>query len=481
MGSVPLSVPIALAAAAAVAALIWSWRRRRQRARRYRLLAEQIPQSAVAVFDHDLRFRLVAGQLLERAGWSRKQTEGRSLREIVPSAQAEQLEAHCRAALKGESRSFEYRTGDGKEYWVRLAPLVERGSRISGGLASVLDVTEHQRAAREHRHAPGDVEAVTEATRSLARSNAPSDARLAVCEGARQVAAAPVAALFEPAPDGRGLVARAVVGADLRGMYLSLADEGSGPSAAFGRAQPAFVTEGDARSEADRDFLLRTRSLAALWHPVVRDRAAIGLLAVAWREEITGVSLRLSSLIDLLAAEAAVAISRADLFGRLEQMARTDDLTGLPNRRAWEEQLPTELARSWREDRALCVAMLDIDHFKEYNDREGHQAGDRLLEGAAAAWRTSLRPYDTLARYGGEEFSVVLPGCTLDDALGLVERLRQQTPSGETCSAGIAEWDGEEAPDALVGRADAALYRAKRAGRERSIVAPSERARNRKS
>jgi diguanylate cyclase (GGDEF)-like protein/PAS domain S-box-containing protein len=462
-----------------VVGLIWNWRRRRRLSRRFRLLVEQMPQSAVAVFDDELNFRLVAGPILERAGWKPKDVEGRGLRDVVPSAQAEPLAAHCRAALRGESRSFEYRTGDGREYWVRLAPLVERGSKISGGFALALDVTEHQRAAREMRHAAADVEAVTEATRSLARSNAPTDARKAVCEGARQVAAAPVAALFEPAPDGRGLVARAVVGADLRGMYLSLADPGSGASAAFGRAESAFVTEGDARSEADRDFLLRTRSLATLWHPVVRDRAAIGVLAVAWRDEITGVSLRLSSLIDLLAAEAAVAISRADLFGKLEHMARTDDLTDLPNRRAWEEQLPTELSRASREERPLCVAMLDLDHFKQYNDREGHQAGDRLLQQAAVGWRESLRPYDTLARYGGEEFSVILPGCTLDDAVRLVERLRQQTPEGESCSAGIAEWDGSEGVEGLVGRADAALYRAKGAGRDRSIVAPSQHAHGR--
>jgi diguanylate cyclase (GGDEF)-like protein/PAS domain S-box-containing protein len=473
-----MSVPVIIALAALVAVGIWSLVRALRRGRRYRLLADQLPQAAVAVFDQDLRFRLVTGPVLERAGLRPKDIVGHKLGEVIPSAQLEPLAAHCRAALRGETRSFEYRARDGSEYWVRLAPVVERGSRISGGLAVVLDVTDHQRAARELRHATADVEAVTEATRALARSNAPTAARVAVCEGARQVAGAPVAALFEPAPDGRGLVARAVVGADLRGMYLSLADEGSGPAAAFGRAESAFVTEGDARSEPDRDFLLRSQALAALWHPVIRDKAAIGVLAVAWRQEITGISLRLSSLIDLLAAEAAVAIGRADLFGRLEQMARTDDLTGLPNRRAWEEQLPTELARAWREERPLCVAMLDLDHFKDFNDRQGHQAGDRLLKQAAAAWRTSLRPYDTLARYGGEEFSVILPGCTLDDALGLVERLRQQTPEGETCSAGIAEWewDGSEQAEALVGRADAALYRAKRAGRDRSIVAPQQRA-----
>ncbi len=218
----------------------------------------------------------------------------------------------------------------------------------------------------------------------------------------------------------------------------------------------------------------RARARAVLWHPVVRDRAAIGVLAIAWREEVAGISLRLSTMIDLLGAEAAVAIGRADLLGQLEHLARTDALTGLPNRRHWEQQLPRELARAWRDQHPICVAMLDLDHFKDYNDRRGHQAGDRLLREAAVAWRTALRPYDILARYGGEEFSVILPGCDVADAVVLVERLRAVTPEGESCSAGIAEWDGEEQPEALVGRADAALYQAKRAGRDRVITASGD-------
>jgi diguanylate cyclase (GGDEF)-like protein len=115
--------------------------------------------------------------------------------------------------------------------------------------------------------------------------------------------------------------------------------------------------------------------------------------------------------------------------------------------------------------------MLDLDRFKLYNDRHGHQAGDRFLADAAIAWRVALRPYDILARYGGEEFSVILPGCEIGDGVALVERLRAQTPEGESCSAGIAEWDGEEPAEVLVGRADAALYRAKRAGRDRTVSA----------
>jgi diguanylate cyclase (GGDEF)-like protein len=115
--------------------------------------------------------------------------------------------------------------------------------------------------------------------------------------------------------------------------------------------------------------------------------------------------------------------------------------------------------------------MLDLDHFKDFNDREGHQAGDRMLKLCAAAWSSQLRATDILARYGGEEFSLLLPGCTVADACVLVERLREMTPEGQTLSAGIAAWDTEEPSAVLVGRADGALYQAKRAGRDRVVSA----------
>jgi diguanylate cyclase (GGDEF)-like protein len=156
---------------------------------------------------------------------------------------------------------------------------------------------------------------------------------------------------------------------------------------------------------------------------------------------------------------------------RLEQLARTDALTALPNRRAWEEELPRELARAARTGSAVSVALIDLDRFKLYNDRYGHQAGDRLLAAAAAEWQVVLRQTDRLARYGGEEFGLVLPDCGLEDAVRLVERLRAATPRAETCSAGIAEWDGSEVGEALVARADDALYAAKRSGRDRAFTA----------
>jgi diguanylate cyclase (GGDEF)-like protein len=198
---------------------------------------------------------------------------------------------------------------------------------------------------------------------------------------------------------------------------------------------------------------------------------SIGVLTVAWEHRVEELSERLSALMALLASEAAVAIERADLLTRLEAVARTDDLTGLSNRRAWDEQLPRELARAKRDERPACVAMVDLDRFKEYNDEHGHQAGDRLLKQIAAIWRDVLRPTDVLARYGGEEFIVLLPNCPLDRAIEVIERLRGIIPEAETCSAGVACWDRLEGAEALVNRADDALYRAKREGRDRVVSA----------
>jgi diguanylate cyclase len=152
-------------------------------------------------------------------------------------------------------------------------------------------------------------------------------------------------------------------------------------------------------------------------------------------------------------------------------MARTDDLTGLPNRRAWDHEIGREIARARRQGTPVTVAMVDLDHFKTYNDANGHLAGDRLLKEAAGTWRSVLRTTDLIARYGGEEFAIALPGCAEEEAERLIDRLRAVTPAGESCSAGIAEWDGAEHAEQLLGRADRALYEAKQAGRNRTVVA----------
>jgi diguanylate cyclase (GGDEF)-like protein/PAS domain S-box-containing protein len=164
-------------------------------------------------------------------------------------------------------------------------------------------------------------------------------------------------------------------------------------------------------------------------------------------------------------------LRRTEQVVGLAREVATDPLTGLPNRRAWQQALPRELARAERADTPLCLAVLDLDHFKAFNDEHGHPAGDRLLRESADRWRAALRRSDLLARYGGEEFIVLLPDCDIEAAVELLEMLRLATPEGQTCSVGVARWSPDEAPEQLVARADAAMYAAKRTGRNRLVVA----------
>jgi diguanylate cyclase (GGDEF)-like protein len=151
------------------------------------------------------------------------------------------------------------------------------------------------------------------------------------------------------------------------------------------------------------------------------------------------------------------------LSGQVEELAVTDMLTGLRNRRAWEEELKRELARATRTGHPVSVVLLDVDGLKIMNDTHGHQAGDRLLKEAAAAWSGSLRMGDFLARLGGDEFGLLLSACPPDGAEKALERLRAATSI--PFSAGCATWERDETADDLIYRADRALYENKNESR----------------
>jgi diguanylate cyclase (GGDEF)-like protein len=159
------------------------------------------------------------------------------------------------------------------------------------------------------------------------------------------------------------------------------------------------------------------------------------------------------------------------LTTRLRRTAGGDHLTGLPNRGWWEESLERELRQAERTGRPVSVALIDLDHFKACNDEHGHEAGDRLLKAASAAWSSELRAGDLLARLGGDEFGVLLPDTPEHLALAIVQRLRAATPRSQTASAGVCEWDGSASGQELINEADRALYEAKRSGRDRCILA----------
>ena len=149
----------------------------------------------------------------------------------------------------------------------------------------------------------------------------------------------------------------------------------------------------------------------------------------------------------------------------LEQLAHSDPLTGIANRRHFEQELAREMARATRQAWPLCVIALDIDDFKQYNDEHGHAAGDRLLKSAASAWAGSLRGEDIIARVGGDEFVALLPNCSFAEAERAGERLRRSVSEDQTCSVGIACWDGREPAEQVLERADLAMYGSKTDGR----------------
>jgi diguanylate cyclase (GGDEF)-like protein len=168
----------------------------------------------------------------------------------------------------------------------------------------------------------------------------------------------------------------------------------------------------------------------------------------------------------------------ARLAAELHRRATADPLTGLPNRRAFDEALAREVARAGRAGAALALVLVDVDHFKRVNDVHGHPAGDLVLRAVAERIAAAARAGDLVGRLGGEEFAIALPGAERASAAEAAERIRARVGSepiavdgaalAVTISAGVASFPADAADGpALVARADARLYEAKRAGRNR--------------
>ena len=187
-------------------------------------------------------------------------------------------------------------------------------------------------------------------------------------------------------------------------------------------------------------------------------------------------------LVGLLGRELGGAVRMTTLVEQANRLATTDPLTGLMNRRAFSNTLTAEAARAERCGASLSVLLLDIDHFKSINDRYGHPTGDAVIAQLGESIAAVVRPYDSIARWGGEEFVVLLPNADSDNAAIVAERIRQQIErlsvtavSGEivrfTASVGVATRVRHESHEALIERADQAMYLAKTSGRNRVCVA----------
>jgi diguanylate cyclase (GGDEF)-like protein len=339
---------------------------------------------------------------------------------------------------------------------------------VAGFLVDTLAGRLRSETANAARRA-ANLEAVGEVARQLATQSDPRAVGYAVCTSAIEATHADAVVLWRPSPTGTELVATAAAGVELEDARLPFVTAASGAIRSFTTAAARFgsMEGGDHAQELPPGFTAGS----ALWQPVLKDDVAVGVLAVYWRDAHETVGAETRRAVRLLGLEAAIAIDRGELLGRLEVAARTDDLTGLLNRRAWDAELSRELSRATRDGLPLAVAILDLDRFKQYNDAHGHQAGDRFLKTMAGSWNEELRASDILARYGGEEFALAMPATDLEGSELMLHRLRRALPEGQTCSAGVCLWDGEESAERLTARADTALYAAKAAGRDTVVSA----------
>jgi diguanylate cyclase (GGDEF)-like protein len=308
-----------------------------------------------------------------------------------------------------------------------------------------------------------DLRSATDADHVVVARVIQPDMNVEVTLVAAQADAPPSRTVLKPEIDGRGALSADDV------------DEGVGESAG---------DSSDAAAAAAEEIARRVRSAYGLPHtlatPLVADRRFLGALLLARRsgEEWSQGERR---LLTWAANEVATAFSRAYALEAAERGAKIDALTGLPNRRYFNEVLAIERPRRRAND-SLGILMIDIDHFKILNDRFGHATGDRVLRAVAGAIAQGVRDEDTPSRYGGEEFAVLLRQASAEQAMEVGERIRRSVVQLHPASLGIDEpvtvsvgvavaGANQVAIPGLVERADQALYRAKRLGRDRVVAA----------
>lgn len=217
--------------------------------------------------------------------------------------------------------------------------------------------------------------------------------------------------------------------------------------------------------------------IGQLLDEIVRETRAMTSATQASQEEIE------RARHEALQAEAKVRALESELE-QMSALVQQDQLTGSLNRRGFDDAFVRESSRSDRRATPLCVALLDIDNFKQMNDTLGHQTGDRVLTHLVQVIREALRPNDVIARFGGEEFLILLPDTAVADAIAVISRLQRELTRRLflhnndkvliTFSAGVAMRASREDQASLVARADAALYQAKREGKNRVCAAPDK-------
>jgi len=321
-------------------------------------------------------------------------------------------------------------------------------------------------AYSEERHR--QVRVLAHASRTVLLAD---DPRRAVCAAVQEATAADGVYLLEPDGHGR-LVSTAVVGMDLPPLVFRTDPPTTLTARLFVQGAAHFAADVAAEPGASAGMVEHLGVVSAAWQPaVLADDRTVALIGVMWRTPVPELCDTALGILAVLGTEAARAIERGNLLEQLARAADRDQLTGLANRRRWDELSTVEVSRAARNGRPLTFLLLDLDHFKVFNDTHGHQTGDLLLQDFATAAAGCLRDGDLIARWGGEEFAVALPDCTVEQARVVAERIIAAVPHGQSATVGVAQWVRGESAAMTLARADAALYAGKRGGRARAVLA----------
>lgn len=327
-----------------------------------------------------------------------------------------------------------------------------------------------QSLVEQARHRTADVAALGSITRAL---TAGLDPRPELCAAAQLVTGAALAILYEPHADGDLVATASTDGAVFGPMRIDPRVKASRTAEAWHTGTRVYIADVAADPRAPGQLVKDAGAEALLFEPVTQAGRRMGVLVMGLREARPSVPERALFLVELLAAEIGAAIARAELVAQLAEQSRSDPLTGAANRLSWDEELERELARTRRTAVPLTIALIDIDHFKAYNDAHGHVAGDVLLKDFVTAIRGELRTGDIIARWGGEEFTLALPDCDIQQAQTIALRLLNVVPNGQTASIGLTTAGTNDTPRTLIERADRALYTAKNGGRNQVKAFPA--------
>ena len=323
---------------------------------------------------------------------------------------------------------------------------------------------------RELRRRKSDLETLTATAERLEDATEPHEIARLVLEGAAAASNVPRAVLIA-APPWMTPQLLAYHGELSPPTDLPASVDGIVKSAWDARA-PRLTRKLDPVDDAYLSALMPDAQNVAVV-PLFAEGRPIGAMVVQHPGKSNRVERRAIATLSQFAAHASLALRNAWLLEEIRKMAATDALTGIANRRTFEQVLEQEMSRARRNGDQVTLVMLDIDHFKKLNDNHGHQVGDAVLKATGAALAESCRDFDTPARYGGEEFAVILPSCSPKESLLAGDRLRaaiagSDLPVDVTASAGVATFPVHASdPQGLIRAADEALYESKRSGRDR--------------